>query len=540
MSTTNIHKISGDIDVAGEIKKNGVTIDTDDIVFSSVNEIAIGTQAGETTQGANAVAIGTQAGETTQGANAVAIGAEAGQTTQGVNAVAIGNQAGETSQSGNSVAVGRLAGQTNQDINCVAVGGQAGNTDQGQYATAVGYETGLTDQGNFSTAVGSAAGKTSQAIGAVAVGRKAGETSQGASSVAIGNQAGTTSQPDNSIILNATGSAFNPTTASSFHVKPVRGGNFAASALAYTADGEIVEETGTHFDANGNVGIGTTEPARPLEIARGGGGAIINLKRTDVGTGQGGLAFVNSFSNVSASIAASRSGTEGGVLQFYTAPNDTTQTSDNPYQIPERMRIDADGNVGIGTTDPDVKLELFQEIGTENLYDAATLKFSTTNNTADWDVGSIRGAVKLNNGATSNYPGGLVFATKAPGSASASLVDRMVIDANGNVGIGKTNPDYALDVVGDIQASGNVTAYSDRRLKSNIRRIESALDKVRALNGYTFTMNEKSSTGLIAQEILPILPEAVTGSEDTNYAVAYGNMMGLIVEAIKELEQKIG
>jgi hypothetical protein len=116
----------------------------------------------------------------------------------------------------------------------------------------------------------------------------------------------------------------------------------------------------------------------------------------------------------------------------------------------------------------------------------------------------------------------------------------MWLGAGGNIGIGKTDPGYALDVVGDILASGNITAYSDRRLKSNIRRIESALDKVCALNGYTFMMNEKSSTGLIAQEILPILPEAVTGSEETNYAVAYGNMMGLIVEAIKELKQKIG
>lgn len=51
-------------------------------------------------------------------------------------------------------------------------------------------------------------------------------------------------------------------------------------------------------------------------------------------------------------------------------------------------------------------------------------------------------------------------------------------------------------------------------------------------------MKGKRYTGLITQEILPVLPEAVTGSEDTNYAVAYGNMLGLIVEAIKELKQK--
>ena len=109
-----------------------------------------------------------------------------------------------------------------------------------------------------------------------------------------------------------------------------------------------------------------------------------------------------------------------------------------------------------------------------------------------------------------------------------------------NVGIGTTNPGYKLDVNGDIYATGNITAYSDKRAKSDIQKIENALDKIDQLNGYTFTMNDKRYTGVIAQEVLPVLPEAVTGSEETNYAVAYGNMMGLIIEAIKELKEKIG
>jgi hypothetical protein len=123
----------------------------------------------------------------------------------------------------------------------------------------------------------------------------------------------------------------------------------------------------------------------------------------------------------------------------------------------------------------------------------------------------------------------------------------------GRVGIGTTNPGYKLDVngdiyatgnitaySGDIYATGNITAYSDKRAKSDIQKIENALDKIDQLNGYTFTMNDKRYTGVIAQEVLPVLPEAVTGSEETNYAVAYGNMMGLIIEAIKELKEKIG
>jgi hypothetical protein len=127
-----------------------------------------------------------------------------------------------------------------------------------------------------------------------------------------------------------------------------------------TTDNNDVSNTHARMTITGagNVGIGTTTPARPLEIAGGGGTAIINLKRTDIGPGQGGLAFLNNLSNVVASVTASRSGTEGGELIFRTVPDDTTQTSDNPYLIPECMRIDKDGNVGIGTTSPETKLDI--------------------------------------------------------------------------------------------------------------------------------------------------------------------------------------
>ena len=117
------------------------------------------------------------------------------------------------------------------------------------------------------------------------------------------------------------------------------------------------------------------------------------------------------------------------------------------------------------------------------------------------------------------------------------------INRTGNVGIGGVASATAttkLYVHGDILATGDVTASSDRRLKTDIKRIENALDKVCSLGGYTYVMNDKPSSGLIAQEVLEVLPEVVHGSEETNYSLAYGNIVGLLVEAIKELKEKIG
>ena len=78
----------------------------------------------------------------------------------------------------------------------------------------------------------------------------------------------------------------------------------------------------------------------------------------------------------------------------------------------------------------------------------------------------------------------------------------------GNVGIGGLASATAatkLYVHGDILATGDVTASSDRRLKTDIKRIENALDKVCSLGGYTYVMNDKPSSGLIAQEVLEVL-----------------------------------
>jgi hypothetical protein len=97
-----------------------------------------------------------------------------------------------------------------------------------------------------------------------------------------------------------------------------------------------------------------------------------------------------------------------------------------------------------------------------------------------------------------------------------------------------------------IWSRGNIIAYSDIAVKRNLEVIPNALEKLCSLNGYTYerTDYEKDvedanapdilrQAGVVAQEVEKVLPEVVSG-EEGNKAVAYGNMVALTIEAIKE------
>ena len=115
-------------------------------------------------------------------------------------------------------------------------------------------------------------------------------------------------------------------------------------------------------------------------------------------------------------------------------------------------------------------------------------------------------------------------------------------------GIG--DPVVSLKVTGQIYATDNITAYysSDITLKNNIRPIESAIFKVKQINGVRFDWNEKSSqiqqeqghdVGLIAQEVEKVLPEIVITRENGIKAIQYEKVVPLLVEAIKEQQTLI-
>ena len=98
-----------------------------------------------------------------------------------------------------------------------------------------------------------------------------------------------------------------------------------------------------------------------------------------------------------------------------------------------------------------------------------------------------------------------------------------------------------LHADGAITSDGDITAFnsaSDRKLKENIEVIDNAIDKVMSLSGYTFNYigREEKMSGVIADEVESVLQEVVYEFDGEYKAVRYGNMMGLIIEAIKDLK----
>jgi len=123
-----------------------------------------------------------------------------------------------------TIALGVNAGETSQGANSVAIGANAGYIAQGGSSVAIGFVAGNGLQGNTAVAIGASAGYANQGADAVALGFGAGEMSQGLQAVAIGAYAGSAFQPANTIILNASGSAVDGVAAqtNSFYVAPIR------------------------------------------------------------------------------------------------------------------------------------------------------------------------------------------------------------------------------------------------------------------------------------------------------------------------------
>lgn len=100
----------------------------------------------------------------------------------------------------------------------------------------------------------------------------------------------------------------------------------------------------------------------------------------------------------------------------------------------------------------------------------------------------------------------------------------------------------ALTVTGQILSNADVVAYSDARVKTNIRVIENPIEILDSISGYRYNMlgvDNTEQVGVIAQEVIKVLPEAVITDSNGQMAVRYSNLIPLLIEAVKELSERL-
>lgn len=128
--------------------------------------------------------------------------------------------------------------------------------------------------------------------------------------------------------------------------------------------------------------------------------------------------------------------------------------------------------------------------------------------------------------------------------SDAGILRYLYVDG-GNIGFLTSGGAWAFqcDNSGNVVAAGNVSAYSDRRTKKAIRPIKGGIKKLRKLEGVTYVDKESGEErmGLIAQNVQQVMPQAVTKLKDKRgtLALAYGNLGGLYVEAIKDVDDEV-
>ena len=138
-----------------------------------------------------------------------------------------------------------------------------------------------------------------------------------------------------------------------------------------------------------------------------------------------------------------------------------------------------------------------------------------------------------------NIPQGDITAVTAgtgmTGGGTSGSVTLNVIAGNG-LTANADNIVMSGSYTGTFTATGDLVAYSDERLKSNVKTLDGS--KVYDMHGVSFDKDGKKGSGVIAQELEKVAPELIY-NEGEYKAVAYGNITGYLIEAIKDLKIEI-
>jgi hypothetical protein len=205
------------------------------------------------------------------------------------------------------------------------------------------------------------------------------------------------------------------------------------------------------------------------------------------------------------------------------------------------IRFLATSNVGIGTVSPAERLHvqgnaIISSTGYIQVPAGTTaqrpgtgsdgmFRYNSTNTAFEAFYASAWtkfGVTSITDDTSTNASRYLMFTSLTSGDTTAATVSSTKLYFNPSSGI---------------MSATEFNSLSDARVKTNVITIDKALDKVQAMRGVYFDIEGKRSVGVIAQEIEEVLPEVV--ATDNYKTVAYGNIVGVLIEAIKELKDKV-
>ncbi len=210
------------------------------------------------------------------------------------------------------------------------------------------------------------------------------------------------------------------------------------------------------------------------------------------------------------------------------------------------LYVKSNGHLGLGTDNPQQDIHIVSG-------DYPNLRFDQdTNGGFDaqvWEIGGDEIFFSIRDESSSTIP--LQVGHKAPDNS-------LVIDSLGNIGIGTLSPAFDLQVAGNVDVTGELTAASDIQLKYNIENMTDALETIMELRpvNYLFKcqqfpemkLSARKKIGLIAQEVEQVLPNLVSnktkttdveGLEHTLKSVNYIELIPLLVKGMQEQQETI-
>jgi hypothetical protein len=316
--------------------------------------------------------------------------------------------------------------------------------------------------------------------------------------------------------------------------------------------GERLRVTSTGIDVTGTVtadGLDVTSASSDAVFLRSSNATTSNvyIANTNATTGNTANLYFAPANNVSGSQISSIA-----IEDFSVSANRTADLAFSTRlngTMSERMRIDSSGNVGIGTSSPSAPLHVAGTVridggGNSYIYsDASGVNFETSGarftrfytNSAERMRIDSSGNILF--GVTSLSNNGSVFRSQPSNLMQLNIGSSAT--STQNVAVFR-NPNGA---VGTISTNGSVTAYntsSDGRLK-DVTGSARGLEVINELNpvSYNWKADGKADEGLIAQEVLDIVPNAVSGSEEDMYQMDYSKLVVHLVAGMKEQQTQI-